>query len=111
VQVATSQPLALSRSADEIRDDFPLLSRRINGRRVVYVDNAATSQKPASVIEAMDSFYRRSNANIHRSMHQLAAEATEQYEGGRERVAQFVGVRPEETIFVRNVTEAINLVR
>jgi cysteine desulfurase/selenocysteine lyase len=77
----------------------------------VYVDNAATSQKPSAVIEAMNSFYRSSNANIHRSMHELAAEATELYEGGRERVAAFVGVPPEETIFVRNATEAINLVR
>jgi cysteine desulfurase/selenocysteine lyase len=102
---------ALPRSVDEIRADFPVLEREINGKPVVYLDNAATAQKPAGVIEAIDSYYRNSNANIHRSMHQLAAEATALYESGRERVASFVGASPGETVFVRNATEAINLVR
>src|ERR671937_69976 len=102
---------ALPRSIAEIRADFPVLERRVNGKQLVYFDNAATSQKPASVIEALDSYYRNSNANIHRSMHELAAEATALYEGGRARIASFIGAKPGETVFVRNATEAINLVR
>jgi cysteine desulfurase/selenocysteine lyase len=102
---------ALPRSLDEIRADFPVLARRINGKPLVYVDNGATSQKPASVIEAMSSYYRSSNANIHRSMHELATEATELYEGARTRVAGFIGAHADEIVFVRNATEAINLVR
>jgi len=98
-------------SVEELRRDFPLLTREIEGRPVAYLDNAATSQKPAAVLEAMDTYYRRSNANIHRSIHQLAAEATEIYEGGRAKLARLVGGRPAETVFVRNATEAINLVR
>src|SRR3954468_21962317 len=108
---AVTSTASLPRSLDEIRADFPVLARRVNGKPLVYVDNGATSQKPASVIEAISSYYRSSNANIHRSMHELAAEATELYEGGRSRVAAFIGARPEEVVFVRNATEAINLVR
>src|SRR5215211_3645825 len=96
-------------SVEEIRRDFPLLEREIEGRPVAYLDNAATSQKPAQVIEAMDTYYRRSNANIHRSIHQLAAEAEALYEGGRESLARLIGARPADTVFVRNATEAINL--
>src|SRR5713101_4286382 len=102
---------ALRRSLDEIRADFPVLARRVNGKSLVYVDNGATSQKPASVIEAMSDYYRTSNANIHRSMHQLATEATELYEGARAKVAGFIRAHPDEIVFVRNATEAINLVR
>jgi cysteine desulfurase/selenocysteine lyase len=102
---------ALRRSLDEIRADFPVLARRINGKSLVYVDNGATSQKPASVIEAISSYYRSSNANIHRSMHELATEATELYEQARAKVAGFIGAHADEIVFVRNVTEAINLVR
>ena len=102
---------ALPRSLEEIRADFPVLARTINGKPLVYVDNGATAQKPASVIEAISSYYRTSNANIHRSMHELATEATELYEGARSKVARFIGAQPEEIVFVRNATEAINLVR
>jgi cysteine desulfurase / selenocysteine lyase len=109
--VAPIAATALPRALDEIRADFPVLARRVNGKPLVYVDNAATAQKPASVIEAISSYYRNSNANIHRSMHELAAEATELYEAARTGVAAFVGARPEEIVFVRNATEAINLVR
>jgi cysteine desulfurase / selenocysteine lyase len=109
--VETTTATALPRSLDEIRADFPVLTRRVNGKPLVYVDNAATAQKPASVIEAISSYYRNSNANIHRSMHELASEATELYEDGRARIARFIGARPEEIVFVRNATEAINLVR
>jgi cysteine desulfurase / selenocysteine lyase len=93
------------------RDEFPILAREIEGRPLAYLDSAATAQKPESVIEAISSYYRNSNANVHRSMHQLAAEAEELYEGGRRKVAELVGARPGEIVFVRNATEAINLVR
>ena len=94
----------------DIRADFPILARQIGGRPIVYLDSAATSQKPASVIEAMDVFYRTSNANIHRGVYTLAQEATEQFEGARARVAAFCGGESATTIFTRNATEAINLV-
>src|SRR5919198_1478421 len=102
---------ALPRPVEHIRADFPLLQRHVNGRPLVYVDSAATSQKPASVIEAIDSYYRHSNANIHRAVYELGEESTALYEGAKQRVAAFIGARFEETVFTRNVTEAINLVR
>ena len=89
----------------DVRADFPLL-----GRGVAYLDSAATSQKPESVIAAIDSYYRRSNANIHRGVYALAQEATDLFEGARERVAAFAGGETDTTIFTRNATEAINLV-
>ena len=89
----------------DVRADFPLL-----GRGFAYLDSAATSQKPAQVIDAIDSYYRRSNANIHRGVYQLAQEATDLFEGARERIAAFVGGETQATIFTRNATEAINLV-
>jgi cysteine desulfurase/selenocysteine lyase len=101
----------LPRSVEEIRADFPILAREFEGRQLVYLDNAATSQKPESVMEAISSYYRSSNANVHRSMHQLAEEAERLYEGGRARTAALVGVPARELVFVRNATEAINLVR
>jgi cysteine desulfurase/selenocysteine lyase len=110
MEAVTAQAL-LPRSVEEIRAEFPILARQIGGKPVAYLDNAATAQKPTAVIEAIDSYYRNSNANIHRSMHDLAAEATALYEGGRERVAALIGARPGEAVFVRNATEAINLVR
>src|SRR3954447_19497979 len=97
---AVTSTASLPRSLDEIRADFPVLSRRMNSKPLVYVDNAATAQKPATVIEAISSYYRNSNANIHRSMHELASEATELYEGARTRLATFIGARPEEIVFV-----------
>jgi cysteine desulfurase / selenocysteine lyase len=111
VETATATARALPKTLDEIRADFPVLARQVNGKPLVYVDNAATAQKPADVIEAISSYYRNSNSNIHRSMHELATEATELYEGARTRVASFIGARAEEIVFVRNATEAINLVR
>jgi cysteine desulfurase/selenocysteine lyase len=94
----------------DVRGDFPILAREIDGARLVYLDSAATAQKPAQVIEAMDAFYRRHNAPVHRSVYTLAEEATEAFEGARERIARFVGGEPATTIFTRNATEAINLV-
>lgn len=91
--------------------DFPILAQKIRGQRLVYLDNGATTQKPASVIEAVDQFYRQSNANIHRGVHWLSQHATDLYEAGRERVRVLLNAaRPEEIVFTRGTTEAINLV-
>ncbi len=97
---------------NDIRKDFPILDRETaNGRRVIYLDSTATSQKPVQVIEAMNDYYRRSNANIHRGVHTLAEEATSLYEGARERIAKFVNAASSrEIIYTRNTTESINLV-
>src|SRR5688572_1662580 len=94
-----------------IRKDFPILARQVHGKPLVYLDNAATTQKPASVIEAEAEYYRLYNANIHRGIHTLSEEATARYEASREKVAQFIGAgHTESVIFTRNATEAINLV-
>ncbi|MBV9354828.1 MAG: cysteine desulfurase [Chloroflexi bacterium] len=94
-----------------IRADFPILQREVNGHPLVYLDNAATTQKPTQVIEAIVDYYERYNANVHRGVHTLSVEATDAYELGRERVASFVGAQdPYEIVFVRNTTEALNLV-
>lgn len=94
-----------------ICSDFPILDRHINGHPLVYLDSAATSQKPRSVLAAMQRYYEVSNANVHRGVYLLAEEATEQYEAARATVAGFVHARTsEEIIFTRNATEAINLV-
>jgi len=101
---AAFKPSALQR-------DFPILSRKINGNRLVYLDNAATTQKPKVVIDALDNYYRNQNANVHRGLHTLAEEATSAFEATRDKVAQFIGgAKREEIIFTRNATEAINLV-
>ena len=97
--------------ADRVRPDFPILSRTIEGHRLVYLDSAATAQKPRQVLDAMRLFYERSNANVHRSIHTLGEEATELYEGARDRVRAFLGARHrEEIVFTKGTTEAINLV-
>ncbi len=93
-----------------IRADFPILSRTVrNDRPLVYLDNAATSQKPTMVLDAERRYYETSNAAVHRGAHQLAEEATEQYEQARARIASFVGGAPDELVFTRNATEALNL--
>ena len=94
----------------DVRADFPILRREFEGKPLVYLDSAATSQKPEQVIEAVDSHYRRTNANIHRGVYKLAQEATDLFEGARERIARFVGGAYETTLFTKNATEAINLV-
>ncbi|MCX7622722.1 MAG: cysteine desulfurase [Thermomicrobium sp.] len=105
---ASTRPLDIER----IRADFPILQRTVRGGKpLVYLDSAATSQKPASVIEALAGFYRASNANIHRGIYELSEEASVLYEEARAKVARFIGAaRAEEVVFVRNTTEAINLV-
>ncbi len=96
----------------KIRGDFPILDREVSpGVPLVYLDSTATSQKPLQVLNAMDEYYRRSNANIHRGIHVLAEEATADYESARERIAAFIGAAtPKEVIYTRNTTESINLV-
>src|SRR4051812_22849560 len=101
---------ATTTSTLDIRSDFPILSGEIDGRRLVYLDSAATSQKPEAVLAALDAFNRRHNAPVHRSVYTLAEEATEMFEGARDRIARFTGGDPRTTIFTRNATEAINLV-
>ena len=97
--------------AERVRPDFPILERTIGGRRLVYLDSAATAQKPRQVLDAVRLFYERSNANVHRSIHTLGEEATELYESARDRVRAFLGARQrEEIVFTKGTTEAINLV-
>ncbi|HUJ71422.1 MAG TPA: cysteine desulfurase [Verrucomicrobiae bacterium] len=96
---------------DEIRDDFPVLKQKVHGKPLIYFDNAATSQKPRVVIEALNDYYERYNANVHRGIHALAERATREYEKARERIATFINAPfPEEVIFTRGTTEAINLI-
>ncbi len=93
-----------------LRKQFPILSRKINGKPLVYLDNAATTQKPESVLRAMDTFYKTSNANVHRGIHTLSEEATLQYEHAHENVAKFVGATSmREIVFTRGTTESFNL--
>src|SRR3989338_2177380 len=96
--------------SQEVRKDFPILQRKINGHPLVYFDNSATSQKPLQVTETMKKYYENHNANIHRSVHKLAEEATEIFELSRQNIASFIGAEKEETIFTKNATESINLV-
>jgi cysteine desulfurase/selenocysteine lyase len=95
----------------KIRTDFPILKRKIAGKPLVYLDNAATSQKPKAVIAAIDRYYQEYNANVHRGVHRLSEEATIAFEQSREKFARFIGAKtPKEIVFVRNATEALNLV-
>ena len=94
-----------------IRRDFPILHQQVNGRPLIWMDNAATTQKPQSVIDSLSRFYERDNSNIHRAAHTLAARATDAYEGAREKVQRFLGAgNASEIVFLRGTTEAINLV-
>jgi cysteine desulfurase/selenocysteine lyase len=109
VKVAEARPAPLD--VERIRADFPILSRRVGGRPVVYLDNASTTQKPRQVIEAMSRVYEQHNANIHRGVYEFSERTTELFEGAREKVARFINARAtREIVFVRNSTEAINLV-
>lgn len=94
-----------------LRQDFPILDRTVNGKRLVYLDSAATTQKPRSVIEAIDHYYRTSNANVHRGAYTLSVEATEAYENARAKVADFIGATDsDELVFTRGTTTGINFV-
>jgi cysteine desulfurase / selenocysteine lyase len=106
-QMQTPDP----RNVAHWRADFPILGERVHNRPLVYLDNGATTQKPASVIYAEGAYYRHSNANVHRGVHLLSQRATDAYEAGRGKIARFINAEgPEEIVFVRGTTEAINLV-
>ncbi|MBA52187.1 MAG: cysteine desulfurase [Acidimicrobiaceae bacterium] len=95
----------------DLKDQFPLLSQIINGHQIVYLDSAASSQKPASVIEAMNSYYRTINANVHRGAYEIAAQATEAMEMSRGQIAKFIGANSaNEVVFTKNATESFNLI-
>src|SRR6201992_2853176 len=109
----TLHPAVANGSYDvaRVRADFPALAMKVYGKPLVYLDNAASAQKPAAVLDRMTEAYKREYANVHRGLHYLANAATEAYEGGRTKVAQFLNARRnEEIVFTRNATEAINLV-
>jgi cysteine desulfurase/selenocysteine lyase len=106
-RVASEQTLDVER----IRQDFPILRQQVNGRPLVYLDNAATTQKPQAVIDAVHRFYSSENANIHRGVHHLSGQASAAYEAVREKVARFINARePHEVVFTRGTTDSINLV-
>lgn len=97
--------------AETLRSDFPILNQEVNEHPLVYLDNAATSQKPLAVLDAIQDYYRRDNANVHRGVHTLSGRATDAYEGARNKIAAFVNASSrQEIVFTRNATEAINLV-
>ena len=94
-----------------IREDFPILHEKAHGQPLIYFDNAATSQKPKTVLDALRRYYEHNNANVHRGLHELSSRATEAYEGSRRRVADYLGAAsPDEIVFTRGTTESINLV-
>src|SRR2546426_379988 len=98
-------------NVEKIRQDFPILSRTTRGKPLVYLDSAATSQKPKSVIDSVTDFFTRYNANVHRAIYELGEEATREYEGAREKVAQFIHARsPTEVAFTKSTTESINTI-
>lgn len=108
-QVATGAHPAFDVQA--VRRDFPILAERVNGQQLIWLDNAATTQKPKAVIDRLAYFYEHENSNIHRAAHELAARATDAYEGARQKVARFIGAGSmDEIVFVRGATEAINLI-
>lgn len=105
-RVHLTRPLDL----DAIRAQFPILRETVRGKRLAYLDNAATTQKPEAVLQALDHYYRTSNANVHRAVHELAERATTAYEGARDRIAAFLNAPREQIVFTRGTTEGINLV-
>ena len=110
VSLPTAEADEIAFDVEALRADFPILEREVDGRPLVYLDSANTSQKPRCVVEAIEDHYLNHNANVARAMHVLGAEATAGFEGGREAVASFIGAgRPEEVIFTRNASEALNL--
>lgn len=111
MSVPSDQLRSFDEEAQKLRVDFPILSRQVHGKPLVYLDNAATSQKPLAVLKALNDYYERYNANVHRGIHTLSEEATNAYEHSREKVATFINApSPRTVIFTRNTTEAVNLV-
>ena len=110
MQIVKSQTIG-ARPVEDVRADFPILMRRIGGKPLAYLDNAATSQKPKQVLDALRLYYERGNANVHRALHTLGEEATAAFEEGRRKVQRFINARSAaEVIFTRGTTESINLV-
>ena len=103
--VASAESLGI-----DVRKDFPILRECVNDKPLIYLDSAATSQKPIQVLDAMEAYYRQSNANVHRGAHALAVRATDLYEGAREKVAKFINADRSEIVFTSGATDAINLV-
>src|SRR3989338_7418152 len=103
------QKSKFSSDIERIRKDFPILNRKVNGKPLIYLDNAATSQKPWQVIRAMDDYYENFNSNIHRSIHKLGEESTKAYEDAHGKTAKFINADFEEIIFTKNTTESLNL--
>src|SRR3954451_25317288 len=96
---------------DRVKKDFPILDQQVHGKRLVYLDSASSSQKPQSVLDAMEQYYETTHANVHRGVYSIAEQATALFEGARAKVATFLGARStREVVFTKNVTEAINLV-
>ena len=96
---------------ETVREDFPILDQQVHGHPLIYFDNAATTQKPRAVVEALRNYYEHDNANVHRGLHELSSRATDAYEGARARVAQYIGAASsDEIVFTRGTTESINLV-
>jgi cysteine desulfurase/selenocysteine lyase len=109
--LTVSNSLKLRFDVQAVRADFPILNRTINGKKLVFLDSAASSQKPVQVIEAIDYYYRHSHANVHRGIYRLSEEATDAFETARARISRFINAEsPKEVIFTRNATESINLV-
>lgn len=109
--VSQPGPAGLMVDWQRLRGDFPILNQTVHGKPLIYFDNAATSQKPRAVIEALRRYYERDNANVHRGIHELSSRATQAYETARARVARFLNARsPDEIVFTRGTTEGINLV-
>ncbi len=109
LKLAVSEKPGLN--ASSIREDFPILQRVVNGKPLIYLDSTATSQKPESVIQALDEYYRVYNSNVHRGIYSLAEEATARYEAARKKIQKFINAQSwREIIFTRNTTEALNLI-
>ena len=109
--MSTSPQLSLSKDITRIRDEFPILHQEVNGKPLIYFDNAASNQKPIAVIRALEDYYKKDHANIHRGIHTLAERATKGYEQTRKRCAEFIhAAEPAEIIFTKGTTEGINLI-
>lgn len=107
----THAPHHIVKLGEGIRDQFPLLHQEVQGKPLVYLDNAATSQKPKEVLDAMAHYYANYNSNVHRGVHSLSAKATTEYEAARDKVAHLINASTSrEIVFTRNATEAVNLV-
>ncbi len=110
-EASPQAPLPQQQMGAACRKDFPILHQEVNGRPLVYLDNAATSQKPQHVLQALQTYYSQNNSNVHRGVHALSARATTDYEAAREKVARFINANSHrEVVYTRNASEAINLV-